>query len=79
MLLMIVKKFIISLQKYIKPIFYIMYNMGQKSPLARTLDYWTRQARRVAILLLGIIVIILILIALFYLIPILIEQILGAF
>lgn len=53
--------------------------MGQKSPLARTLDYWTRQARRVAILLLGIIVIILILIALFYLIPILIEQILGAF
>jgi len=49
----------------------------KKSKLARVLEYWTRQSGRIIKLLLGVIIIVIVIIALLWLIPILIDVILG--
>jgi len=51
--------------------------MGKKSRLARSLEYWTRQTRRIIILLIGIFILILVIFALAWIIPKLIDMILG--
>ena len=49
------------------------------TPLTGALGYWTRTTRRIIILLIGIFILILVLIALFWIIPILIDTIMNAF
>ena len=51
--------------------------MHRKSMLARTLDYWTRQIRRVTNLLITVLILAIIVILIAFAIKVLLENILG--
>jgi len=55
-----------------------MGRRGKKSPLTKKLEYYTRTTRRVIILLIGIFILVLVIIALVWVIPILIDMLLNA-
>lgn len=50
----------------------------RKSKLTKTIEYWTRQTRRSIVLLVGIFILIVVIIALVWIIPIFINSVLGA-